>query len=134
MASTNILALPLITMSVETGNNEDWIDSLKFVVEEEGGTIDTYPQLDLRGIHFEMEIRRSATDHEVVLDASVDDGTLSIGVPPDFGFLIINLPVEQMKTQDAGNYVGDVIARAEGFYRVCIRVNLTIIEGVTKWP
>jgi hypothetical protein len=132
--ATNILALPLVTMTVETSNNEDWIDSLKFLVEEEGVPIEDLDQLDLRGIYFEMEVRRSAADHEVVLYATTDDGTLAIGLPPNFGFLIINIPVAQMKTKDAGVYVGDIVARADGLYRVTIRMTLTIIEGVTKWP
>lgn len=132
--ATNILALPLVTLTVETSNNEDWIDSIKFLVEDPQTTLENYPQLDLRGIHFEMEIRRSVLDHEVVLSASIDDGTLAIGTPPDYGFLIVNIPRGIMHNQLAGNYVGDVIASADGFYRVCIQMNLGIIEGVTKWP
>jgi hypothetical protein len=132
--ATNIMALPLVTLSIQTGNNEDWIDSLKFLVEEEGGTPDTYPQLDLRGIDFEMEIRRSPIDHEVVLRASIEDGTLAIGTPPDYGFFIINVPRSIMHTQLAGKYVGDVVASADGFYRRCLELDLIIVEGITKWP
>jgi hypothetical protein len=132
--ATNILALPQVSVQVETGNNEDWIDSVKYLVEDPETTIDNYPQMDLRGINFEMEIRRSAIDHEVVLHASIGEGTLAIGTPPDYGFLIINIPRAIMHNQLAGNYVGDIIASADGFYRVCMQINLAIIEGVTKWP
>ena len=128
------MALPLVTLSIQTGNNEDWIDSLKFLVEEEGSLVEDYPQLDLRGINFEMEIRRSPLDHEVVLHASIEDGTLAIGTPPDYGFFIINIPRAMMHTQLAGKYVGDVVASADGFYRVCLKMDLTITEGITKWP
>lgn len=132
--ATNVLSLPQVSLTVQTGNNEDWIDSIKFLVEDPETTPDLYPQLDLRGIRFEMEIRRSVSDHEVVMSASVDDGTLAIGIPPDYGFLIINIPRAIMHNQLAGGYVGDVIASADGFNRVCLQMNLTIFEGVTKWP
>ena len=132
--ATNIMALPLVSMTVQTGNNEDWIDSVKYLVEDPETTIENYSQLDLRGINFEMEIRRTAIDHEVVLHASINEGTLAIGTPPDYGFLIINIPRAIMHNQHAGDYVGDIVASAEGFYRVCMQLRLAIIEGVTKWP
>ena len=133
---TNILALPLVTMSIQVRNNEDWIGSVKFLVEDPPGNLNTatMPQLDLRGIHFEMEMRRSALDHEVVLGATTDDGTLAIGVPPDYGYLIINIPVTTTKMLAAGDYVADVVATADGFYRVCLEMTVNITEGVTKWP
>jgi len=28
MSNTNLLAMPLVLLQVETGNNEDWVDSL----------------------------------------------------------------------------------------------------------
>jgi hypothetical protein len=91
-------------------------------------------QLDLRGIVFEMEIRHSADDHEVVLAASTESGSLQIGMPPDFGFLIINIPLVEMRNIRAGTYVGDIVGRDEQFTRVIARIELTVIEGVTKSP
>ena len=131
---TNILAIPKVTMGVVTGNNEDWIDSIKYVVETEGVAMEDSPQLDLRGIRFEMELRRRADDHEVIIAASTDDGSLSIGSAPDYGFLIFYLDREIMKTKIAGDYVGDVVATADGLTRVVIQMTLEIFEGVTKWP
>ena len=32
MLQTNILALPLAHLVIEVGNNEDWIDSLVYIV------------------------------------------------------------------------------------------------------
>jgi hypothetical protein len=63
---TNILALPLVQLEVETGNNEDWIDSILFLVapDDPDNPPPTAPQLDLRGIDFEMEIRREADDND----------------------------------------------------------------------
>lgn len=130
MAVTNILAIPLITLTVQVRNNEDWIDSLKYVVSD---AVDA-PQLDLRGIDFELEVRRSAEDHEVILNATIKDGTLAIGLPPDFGFLMITIPYSIMKTKEPGVYVADIRAKADGFVRICAYMNLTILEGITKSP
>ena len=130
---TNVLALPLVSMTVATGTNEDWIDTLKFVVND-GSSEDfnQLPQLDLRGITFEMEIRRAAPDHEVILSASTKDGRLIIGAPPDFGFLIINVPLDQMQIKQPGAYVGDIVASDEINSRVCTQISLSIVEGITR--
>lgn len=127
--ATNILAIPLVQMGVSTSNNEDWLESMLYLVDADPEPID---QLDLRGIVFLMEVRREADDHEVILQASTDDGTLAIGAPPDYGFLRINVPVTEMRTQKAGNYVADITATADNFIRVVVQMNLTIVEGVTK--
>jgi hypothetical protein len=129
--ATNILALPLVRLTVETGTNEDWIDTLKYVVDD--GSPDP-PQLDLRGIRFRMEVRRRPEDHEVIISASTDDGTLTIGTSPDYGVLIFNIPDDIMKLKKAGVYVGDVLASDETFARVAIQIDLTVVEGITKPP
>lgn len=126
---TNILSLPLAEIDVSTGNNEDWIDSLKYVVDD--GSADP-PQLDLEGISFAMEVRRSPEDHEVLLSASTDDGKLALGDPPDVGFLLITIPLAEMKVIAANDYVADIVATADGYARRCIAINLTVVEGVTK--
>jgi hypothetical protein len=133
---TNILALPLVQASIETGTNEDWIDSIRYLVDPDDDAVDPvdWPQLDLRGINFEMEIRRSPTDHEVILNASIVDGTLAIGAPPNFGFLLINVPLHDIKHIFAGEYVGDIRASVGAVMRIAIQIELTIIEGVTKSP
>jgi hypothetical protein len=132
---SNVLALPLVEVTVETGNNEDWVDSIKFVVDTGTGLPpEDMPQLDLRGITFDMEIRREASDNEVIFAASTDTGTLKIGTPPDFGFLIINVPFAEMQEHLAGSYVGDIVGRDEQYRRVTVRIALSIVEGVTKPP
>ena len=124
---TNILALPLVALAIKTGNNEDWIDTVKYVVGDPTG-----PQLDLRGIAFLMEIRRQASDHEVLLTGSTSDLTISIGAFPNYGFLIIHFNDETMATMQAGSYVADVVAQADGFERRTLDITLTIVEGVTR--
>lgn len=127
--STNLLAMPLVEISVRTGNNEDWVDSMVFLVDEETGA-----QLDISGIKFEMEIRRAAPDHEVILSASTANGTLQTGDAPNVGFLIINLPLAEMKTKFPGNYFGDIRGTDDQHTRVVVSVILEIFEGLTKGP
>jgi hypothetical protein len=92
------------------------------------------PQLDIRGITFEMEIRRQPSDNEVVLGASTESGTLIIGAPPDWGYLIINIPLVEMQNLDAADYVGDITGRDAYNTRVAAQIALTVSEGVTKQP
>ena len=88
--------------------------------------------MDLRGINFEMEIRRAPEEHEVVLSASTADGSLTVGAPPNVGYLIWYLPTEIMQYIRAGQYVGDVRGNDGTFERTFLLVNLTVREGVTK--
>jgi hypothetical protein len=127
---SNILAMPLVKLEIETGNNEDWIDSIKFVVDT---GVEPLPQLDIRGIVFDMEIRREATAHEVVLAASTVNNTIQIGAPPDFGFLILNIPIVEMRNL-TGEYVGDIVGHDDNYTRVVAQFNLTVVEGITKQP
>jgi hypothetical protein len=133
--ATNILALPLVYMQVQTGNNEDWIDSILYQVNpNDDSPTEDWPQLDLRGINFEMEIRRSPEEHQVIISASTKDGTLAIGAPPNFGYLLINVPIHEMKAKFAGKYVGDITATVGEVVRVISQMDLTILEGITKTP
>jgi hypothetical protein len=127
--TTNILALPLATASISIANTEDWIDAFKWIV----GADPNGPQLDLGGIEFELEIRRAPPDNEVILKASTDDGSLSKALPPDVGFLFINVSHEVMQRLWAGQYVGDVIAKADGYWRRCLVLDpVEIVQGVTR--
>ncbi len=131
---TNILALPLTNMSIMTGNNEDMVESVLFQV---GGTgspaLGVAPeQLDLRGIDFNMYVRRSPTDHEVLMTLSTDDHTLSVGAFPNIGFLLFAAPLVSMQKRLPGTYVADVVASADGYTRRCLVISLTIVEGITR--
>jgi hypothetical protein len=128
---SNILAMPLVDLQVETSNNEDWIDSILYLVETGDPSP---PQLDIRGITFDMEIRRSALEHEVLLSASTTNGTLKVGAPPDVGYLIFNIPVTKVQDMIAGSYVGDIVGRDSFYTRQIATVELTIIEGITIQP
>lgn len=129
MPTTNLLSMPVAIVTVQTGTNEDWIDSLKYVVESPDPDP---PQLDLRGIAFEMEVRRRPEDHEVVISASTADGTLAIGEAPDWGYLLINIDKAVMAQQNAGEFVADIVGTDVEFRRVVVQIKLTIFEGITR--
>jgi hypothetical protein len=90
-------------------------------------------QLDLRGVDFDMHIRRRPPDNEVVLSASTTtNGGLSIGAPPNFGHLLFFIREPVMRNVWPGQYVGDVRASDGDFQRICLTIDLTVIEGVTR--
>ena len=126
---TNVLALPLAIMVIETGSNEDWVDSIVFLIDS---TDPASPQLDLRGITFTMTLRRQPPEHEVILAGSTEDGRLLIGNPPDFGYLIINIPVDVIEVISPGDYVGDIVANDDVNTRRCAEFTITIVEGITR--
>ena len=127
---SNVLAIPLISMEVATGNNEDWVDPILFLVND--GLDPPESQLDLRGIDFEMEVRRDEPDHEVVITATTENGMLMIGEVPDYGYLIIQIPVGEVRPNPPGKYVADIVALDAVNRRVIAKIDLTIVDGVTK--
>jgi hypothetical protein len=126
---TNVLALPLATMAIETGTYEDWIDTIVWLVNSTDPIAGT--QLDLRGIDFQMQVRTAPAEHEVVIAASTDDSSLAFATPPDYGYLIINIPAATMALKQPGIYVGDIVASDSVNTRVCVNFTLTIVQGVT---
>ena len=129
----NILGLPLAVVTIETSNNQDWIESFLFLVDNGSNDTTTMEQYDLRGIKFEMEIRRQASDHEVLLHATTENRWLAIGAYPNYGCLLFNIPVEEMINRLPGVYVADLVAKDDGYVRKIMDITLTIDDGVTKW-
>ncbi len=133
--STAILSIPEVTVSFEVTNNSDWIDCIEFLVDNGSADPTTFPQLDLRGIYFQMEIRHTnATDDvEVVMHGSTADGRILIGDYPNYGWLCVYMKVDEvMGQQRPGVYVGDIVAMDGTFTRTPIKLNLTITEGITR--
>jgi hypothetical protein len=131
---TNVLALPMAQLAIQVNNNEDWVDSIEYWVGPTPPATTPTDQLDLRGIIFDMEVRRALGDAEVILAASTTTGTLQIGQPPDFGFLIINIPLADMQDMVAGSYVGDITGRDGLYTRVAAQFTLTVVQGSTIQP
>ncbi len=57
-----------------------------------------YPQMDLRGIKFEIQLRRRPADNEVILGGSSLSGQLTVGAAPNYGHLIWYFPRDVMRT------------------------------------
>ena len=131
--ASNVLAIPLAYIQIETSSNQDWVESFKYVVDDGTDAVDTMPQLDLRGIAFEMEVRRSRDDHEVLIHATTENHQLAIGAFPNYGFLLFAIPVTEMIERVPGHYVADVVAKDGTFVRKIMDITLTITDGVTKW-
>jgi hypothetical protein len=129
---SQILSLPLSHLTIVTVNNQDWIESIKFVVQQDSLPIELCPQLDLRGMWFEMEIRRAIPNREVVLTASRDNGRLLIGAYPNYGFLLLLVPVDAMMIINPGAYVGDIVAHDGEFTRTIFEIDLTVDQGTTR--
>lgn len=123
----DVRTLPFAHLIIETGTNEDWIDVLRYDYTDE---VDE--QLDLRGIHFEMHLRRSSVDREIIVGLSTIDRSLLIGPPPNWGCLFFYVPEEVMKTKFPGEYVGDVRASKGSLTQVCLTVDLTLKLGITR--
>jgi len=130
MTDTNILALPLASMDIETGTDEDWLDSMVWLINSSDPV--NGPQLDLRGMTFSMQVRRQPPEHEVLINASTTYGGLLFGAPPDYGYLVILIPRSVMQEVPAGTYVGDIVAQDKDYTRVCVQFNLTVVLGVTR--
>jgi hypothetical protein len=124
---TAILTLPLVELLVTTGNNEDWIDSIQYFENDE------ITPVDIGGIFFAMEVRRVAADVDVVLTASTEDGRLVVGGTGN-SFLLIQVPYTLMDDIAPGDYVADIVADAEGHRREVVRLTITLLQGVTRWP
>ena len=133
-AHTNVLALPPAHIVIEASNNEDWVDSLVYTVAAgaAGPGSPPPPQMDLRGIQFEMMLRRRPQDHEVILGSATLAGSLSVGAAPNYGHLIFYFSHTVMRRLWPGRYVGDVIARDRRFERVALTIDLTVIHGITR--
>jgi hypothetical protein len=127
--STNLLAMPFIDLSILTANNEDWIDSIVYL---HNSTDLDAPQLDIRGIEFFMEVRRAPPNHEVVIRASLENGMLAIGDPPNFGYLLIRVPHETVKLLVESNYVGDIVGYDGQVTRRVIALEIAMVEGITR--
>jgi hypothetical protein len=127
---TNALAIPFAHVVMEAYTNEDWVDSLVYLVTDPGS--EPYPQMDLRGIEFEIMLRRRPADNEIILGGSSLSGSLTVGAAPNYGHLIWYFSRDVMSRLWPGQYVGDVVASDPRLKRVVLTVDLTLIQGITR--
>jgi hypothetical protein len=120
--STNILAIPLVHIVFETGNNEDWIDSIRYTTPHN-------EPVDLRGVDFHMQIRNRPNEFDVSLYPSTANELLIT----NYNYLIINVPLWRMeKIWTVGEYVGDILTSDGRFFRVVATFDLRVVHGVTR--
>jgi hypothetical protein len=135
MSITNILALPLANLAMSTGTNEDWLDAVEYVYDDGSGNLpNLWPQLDIRGIMFWLQVRPFDVAPEVDIEGTTQDGTMLIGTYPDIGFLVFNVGEPRMRVLVPGSYVADVVATADGFTRRTLVIDLTVTQGITREP
>jgi hypothetical protein len=122
-APTNILLLPVVLMSVETLTNADWLDGLEYWTDESHDT-----PIDLTGISFEMEMRAAPQFATVVLHASTVNGLIRL-YANSWQLLV---PSTTMLLIPTGDYVFDMLARADGYTRNLIQASVKVDLGITR--
>jgi hypothetical protein len=120
--STNLLAMPLVHIRFETGNNEDWIDGINYVTPFN-------EPVDLRGIDFHMQIRNRPDEYDVSLYPSTVNKLLIVS----YNCLVIHIPLWKMENiWTVAEYVGDILGSDGHFFRVVATFDLRVIHGVTR--
>jgi hypothetical protein len=121
---TNILNLPTAIMVIETLTNADWLDGLEYWdAEPPGGN-----PIDLTGIAFDMEMRTAPPVSTVALHASSDNGLIRV-YANSWQLLI---PSTTMLLIPPGDYVFDMLARADGYTRNLVQATVTVDLGITR--
>jgi hypothetical protein len=121
---TNILYLPVAILTVTAATNADWLDGLEYWddVPPDGNPI------DVTGISFDMQMRTAPPLSTVVLHASTDNGL--IRVYANTWQLLV--PARTMMLVPPGDYVFDLLARADGYTRNIVQAVTTVFLGITR--
>jgi hypothetical protein len=123
-APTNILFLPVVIMNIETTTNADWLDGLEYWsdVPPDGTPI------DLTGITFDLEMRSSPPVATVVLHASTYNGLIRV-YANSWQLLV---PSTTMVLIPPGDYVFDLIGRADDYTRNLVQATVRVDLGITR--
>jgi len=122
--STNVLLMPIAILGIEVSNNSDWLDGLEYWSSED----ENADPLDLTGIDFDLNLRSSPPVATVMLRASTYNGLIKV-YANTWQLLV---PATMMKTVLTGDYVFDMLARADGYTRNIVQATVTVIQGVTR--
>jgi hypothetical protein len=124
---TQLGNLPLLQWDQETGNNEDWRNSIMFMMEND---IDPF---DLTGILFTCHVRQDPGLLVVRLafDSSLSPAGWLINGLGD-GTISMKVPASQMRRLDPDTYEYDVVGTADGITARVITGNLVVVQGLTK--
>ena len=122
MPAIDVWQLPLIDLQFEVGTNEDWVDSIE-LLDEDGVT-----PLDLTGISFRMQVRKTAPDHTVLIDASTTAGTMLVGN----GVIGLYVLEDTMRGVPPGDYVLDIVGEKAGRAARLATGTVKVLQGVTR--
>ena len=122
MPAIDVWELPLIDLQFEVGTNEDWVDSIE-LLDEDGVT-----PLDLTGIAFRLQVRKTAPDHTVLIDASTAAGSLLVGN----GVVGLYVLEDTMHGVPPGDYVLDIVGEKAGRTARLATGTVKVLQGVTR--
>ncbi len=122
MPAIDVWELPLIDLQFEVGTNEDWVDSIE-LLDEDGVTA-----LDLTGIAFRLQVRKTAPDHTVLIDASTAAGSLLVGN----GVVGLYVLEDTMRGVPPGDYVLDIVGEKDGRVSRLATGTVKVLQGVTR--
>lgn len=126
--ATSILSLPLIECAMRIARNEDWLDG--FEIKDTDGD-----PVNLTGIRMDMQVRRAATDPQVLLEASTITGRIVTGGASNnvLAFVILKELVAGFPLSPNGQpFVFDIVATADGHtVRFCVGT-VEVTRGITQ--
>jgi hypothetical protein len=121
---TNILNLPTAIMVIQTLTNADWLDGLEYWDAEPPDGV----PIDLTGIELDMELRTAPPVATVALHASSMNGLIRV-YANSWQLLI---PSTTMLLIPPGQYVFDMLARADNYTRNLVQATVTVDMGITR--
>jgi len=131
---TNILLLPTVQFATTAPSNADLLDVICTY-------LNSGAPIDLTGIAFRSQIRPSAADPTVVLDAQTSNWTSADITSPN-GWLVsggtagsLSWAIPQSKIGALPNsaLVTDILARADGHFALVGTGSFTVAKSVTRW-
>jgi hypothetical protein len=123
--TTNILALPKISMSIDVSTNEDMAEAIQYFYP------DGVTPIDLSGISFELMARDPVDPTIVILHLSSGGGGISTGGAGN-SVLAFGQPAAAMASIPPGAYSFDGVARADGKQRDCVLGLINVRQGITR--
>ena len=124
MTPTNILYMPVVGLQMFAATNADWLDGLEYWdADPPAGN-----PIDLAGIEFDLEMRTAPPVATVVLHASTSNGL--IRVYQNTWQLLVPSPT--MSLVPPGDYVFDLLGRADGYTRNLVQAQVTVNLGITR--
>jgi len=131
---TGILLLPTVQFATAAPSNADMLDVICTFLNN--GT-----PIDLTGIAFRSQIRSSATDATLALDAQTSNWASADVTTPNgllvsggtAGWLSWAIPQSKLGALSGQAFVTDILARADGHFALVGTGSFTVAKSVTRW-